>query len=394
MVRAPSRFGEVNVLPANTALSELFARPASFMNPVTLKKLVRSATDEAEDSLGRFNDRSRREFFARVWPTRDSREQDSPILRHYLHCCNYAFISLSAEAVSRRSNSDIILAIEAIEANSTLEDVLQSMIDCIHQGHTTKTCRIEDEDAAKQLLIIAAKVAFMCNIKLGAAGPGENDLDQRYISWNREDSRTLLTRAFPKDNKLVGTGLLERTFHARNLERLGSIQVVWTHNLLDHLRLYDPSKEGMPFRVSVFHHAQFLKDHENSQIFPEGLINETLRTLSLLFPGHVGGTVRWFKNQRKVNKDLDITACYCNFLDYEHRSIESFEFWRDRLTILKQTYDVSEPKTIFQWWNDGRKSERWATFWVAVLVLFLTVFFGVIQCIEGGLQVYKTYHPS
>lgn len=31
------------------------------------------------------------------------------------------------------------------------------------------------------------------------------------------------------------------------------------------------------------------------------------------------------------------------------------------------------------------------TFWVAVLVLLLTVVFGLVQSIEGGLQVYGSF---
>jgi hypothetical protein len=35
--------------------------------------------------------------------------------------------------------------------------------------------------------------------------------------------------------------------------------------------------------VEIFHHASFLK-HVQNQLFPVGLLEETLRTLSLLFP--------------------------------------------------------------------------------------------------------------
>jgi preprotein translocase subunit SecG len=31
------------------------------------------------------------------------------------------------------------------------------------------------------------------------------------------------------------------------------------------------------------------------------------------------------------------------------------------------------------------------TFWVAVLVLVLTIFFGLVQSIEGALQVYASF---
>jgi hypothetical protein len=48
---------------------------------------------------------------------------------------------------------------------------------------------------------------------------------------------------------------------------------------------------------------------------------------------------------------------------------------------------------LYQWWYDRRRRVQWYTFWVAALVLFLTVFFGLIQCVEGGLQAWKAFNP-
>jgi hypothetical protein len=73
--------------------------------------------------------------------------------------------------------------------------------------------------------------------------------------------------------------------------------------------------------------------------------------------------------------------------------MENFHFWHDRLIILKQIFDEAEPDTLTQWWHDRRKRVQWYTFWVAALVLALTIFFGLIQCIEGALQVYKAFNP-
>jgi hypothetical protein len=42
---------------------------------------------------------------------------------------------------------------------------------------------------------------------------------------------------------------LDRTFTARNIERIGGIRIVWTSNLIDHLRMRDDRS------VALFHHA-------------------------------------------------------------------------------------------------------------------------------------------
>ena len=71
------------------------------------------------------------------------------------------------------------------------------------------------------------------------------------------------------------------------------------------------------------------------------------------------------------------------------RQIRNFRYWRDRLIVLKQAFDDSEPHTVSQWWQDDRKKVQWYTFWVAILVLIITTFLGVVQCVEGVLQVVK-----
>lgn len=129
-----------------------------------------------------------------------------------------------------------------------------------------------------------------------------------------------------------------------------------------------------------------------SAMFPRGFIDETLRTLALLLPPSDAKLKRWFRKQSFIHR-LDNDAVECDRLRAEDRQIENFNFWRDRLIILKDMFDETEPSGISQWWYDRRHGVQWYTFWVAILVLFLTIFFGLIQCIEGALQVYLAFHP-
>jgi hypothetical protein len=62
--------------------------------------------------------------------------------------------------------------------------------------------------------------------------------------------------------------------------------------------------------------------------------------------------------------------------------------------LLKQTYDDSTPTNLAQWWLDRRNGPQWYTFWVAILVLVITTFLGLVQCVESAIQVYKAYYPS
>ncbi len=142
------------------------------------------------------------------------------------------------------------------------------------------------------------------------------------------------------------------------------------------------------FRLGHFSYANY-----SSNLFPAGLIDETLRTLALLFPQTDKHTKKWFR-KNCATQNLDSKAMKCSRLRAEDRHIENFKFWHDWLIILKQVFDEAEPGTISQWWYDRRKRVQWYTFWVAAVVLALTIFFGLVQSIEGALQVYKAYNPS
>ena len=125
-------------------------------------------------------------------------------------------------------------------------------------------------------------------------------------------------------------------------------------------------------------------------MFPAGFIEETLRTLAILFPKHDVATKKWYK---KVSLNsacrLDMRLLKIGNLDAESRQMENFGYWHDRLVILKEVYDEARPSTLSQWWYDRRNGVQWYTFWVALLVLILTIMFGLIQCIEGAIQAYE-----
>ena len=134
-------------------------------------------------------------------------------------------------------------------------------------------------------------------------------------------------------------------------------------------------------------------------MFPNGLIEETLRSLALLFPHSDAGTRKWYKAQMKKAmkkaspRDLDPKLLECGHLRAEDRHIDAFKFYRDRLVILKQAFDESEPNSLSQWWYDKRSGVHRYPLIIAALALVLTALFGLIQCIEGALQTYKAWHP-
>ena len=179
---------------------------------------------------------------------------------------------------------------------------------------------------------------------------------------------------------------LPQAFTAAHLEQIVGIKVIWTNNLADHLLLKDDDTKLM-----LFHQVSILKLHEKSltTLLPKFLVDETIRSISLLMPPVLGELNPWFQQQRKENL-IDAQAGVCDRLNSSERQIEKFIYWRDRLVLLKRTFDDAEPRSISQLWWDDRKKTQWFTFWVAVLVFIMTVFFGVVQSVAGIVQAWAS----
>lgn len=77
-------------------------------------------------------------------------------------------------------------------------------------------------------------------------------------------------------------------------------------------------------------------------MFPPDFIQETLRTLALLFPEYDKEMRNWYRTQA-TKHGLDATAMNSGQLIADERQVESFKYWHDRLVVLKQVYDESRP---------------------------------------------------
>jgi hypothetical protein len=70
--------------------------------------------------------------------------------------------------------------------------------------------------------------------------------------------------------------------------------------------------------------------------------------------------------------------------------LSDFNFWRDRLSTLYTDF-CSPPPSMTQLFRDRRNVLQWYTFWFAVVILVLTVIFGVISSITAILSTRYTY---
>jgi len=114
-----------------------------------------------------------------------------------------------------------------------------------------------------------------------------------------------------------------------------------------------------------------------------------------LFPsGDLAGG-RWLEAQGGANEGDVVPSSLVNVKlgtpRAHDRRFERFTFWHDRLVIIKQAFDEASPRDWRQWWSDRRNSVQWYTFWVAIWVFVTAFVFGVVQSVEGGLQVYLAW---
>lgn len=200
-----------------------------------------------------------------------------------------------------------------------------------------------------------------------------------------DDQDSVIGRQFPPEFSSKDVVKLPQSFTAANLEKIGGIQIHWTNNLADHLLLRDDDT-----KLFLFHQVFVLQLHiaSYSTPYPKDFLDETLRTIALLIPPVLGGPNSWFEAQ--LLKGLDSHAGILDRLNSSERQITRFKYWRDRLVLLKRTFDEAEPRTISQLYHDDRKKTQWFTFWVAVLVFVMTIFFGVIQSIASIIQAWAS----
>jgi hypothetical protein len=129
-----------------------------------------------------------------------------------------------------------------------------------------------------------------------------------------------------------------------------------------------------------------------SQALPDSLLIETIQTIALLLPRNDTKCKKWYEEELKRSRGKLDPAANDIELRPGGRMPGAYVYWHDRLLVLKEAYDKSEPKGIRQWWFDRRNKVQWYTFWVAVVVLLLTIIFGLIQSITGVLQVIAAFH--
>ena len=100
---------------------------------------------------------------------------------------------------------------------------------------------------------------------------------------------------------------------------------------------------------------------------PKAVLHETVLSLNLLFPHWDRASNELLKQHRQ---DFH---CHPPYEGPRTLNLMEFDIWRDRLLELNDVVFTSPPASIRQLFLDRRSPQQFWTFWIAILILFLTV---------------------
>jgi hypothetical protein len=216
-------------------------------------------------SLHSLSSIARHEVLTSLWQCERSLEQSLQDDNHsdsfLLFYCSQCTAALQDRRVrslikTHRDLVDIIIVIKHPDTTrASLKEQLQTRLPAPLEAGA--------EDALSGVIDLAAGILSMTYVGSfqQIIGPSRTTLQ-----WKDEEGlKSLLSREFyvvsPMGPRVLGPVKLERLFTARNLERIAGMEITWTSNLADHLRLLDDDR-----RVVIFHHAHFLNNIQKRYI--------------------------------------------------------------------------------------------------------------------------------
>ncbi|KAI1740908.1 hypothetical protein F4680DRAFT_418088 [Xylaria scruposa] len=201
-------------------------------------------------------------------------------------------------------------------------------------------------------------------------------------------------------------GRLTHPLTAVNLERYPRIETHWASYLNDHLRLSVSYK-----KLQVFWQKKWLQDAKSflekrgqqcrsgpgadewesinstgkklpPYPVPAEVLDEALMSLDYLFPN----AQQTFAFLRRHDKTPSLP-------EGERPRLKQFVYYHDRLIEVAQEF-LNPPRDLWTIWSDKRNPVQFLTFWFGLLVVLLTILFGVIASVLAGLQYRAALYPS
>ncbi|KAH0543168.1 hypothetical protein FGG08_002513 [Glutinoglossum americanum] len=281
-------------------------------------------------------------------------------LEAYFAYCKEECKTLRSDITATITHRDLTVVVSHLRHDENTKPAIYDKLKALPHLQVISDGR---DQLIKDIVTLATHLWLMTNV--GSMGSsiaiGQNTSSCPTFWRDDERLKDFINRKLPENTAVSGVTQLPKSFNAANIEQIAGITIFWTSDLADHLSMTEDYT-----KVAIFHHASFLRCHQkwncsnhndDSGFLKPELVDETLRTLALLFPEYDRNLSKWYRRQNTQNP-LDYTAIECGPLNSEQRQIENFKYWRHRLIILKQVFDDSEPKTVSQLWRDDQTLDQ------------------------------------
>lgn len=221
------------------------------------------------------------------------------------------------------------------------------------------------------------------------------------VQWDDESTLSaFLQSLFPHSRWQISaqSSRLGPHFTAAFMKDVCGLTVEWTTSLHDHLRLdrFRKALKVFPYKC----HLQALIDSQKNEskkrqyvldlivclcnrltdssraLLPLTVLEETKLSLDLLFPFWDNRTITLLENEKQNFHELG------SFEKTRTLTLTDFDHWRDRLLELHEEVFLSPPISLAQLWRDRRSPQQFWTFWIAIMILILTVVSTVASIIQ------------
>lgn len=164
--------------------------------------------------------------------------------RYYSQICVHALRD-QGRWIALRTHRDVIDVARHIKAGATRTEIQDGLRSKLTTAHEKEKELLENSiDLATSLLLMVDCGSLV----LGFSGKSS-------ISWTDGSLKQHLSGYFSGNPVLAHTGVkLQKNFTALHLCRIAGLEIVWTDNLIDHLRLTEDDT-----KVHIFQHASFLE---------------------------------------------------------------------------------------------------------------------------------------
>jgi hypothetical protein len=197
---------------------------------------------------------TRNEVINQFWDRKDSLQLQhddldwDPYFTYYTDQCVQA-LNDRGRHVSARSHQDLVDLVQLLKDDYTKLDIKTALQTSFATSKSTE----EKEQMLEGSINLAGRLLSMMDIgelRLGYTG-------RRPIVWDNDCGiKETIGHYLSQPQRLSHESVkFEKIFNARNLGRIAGMNIVWTTNLADHLRIMSDDDK----QVAIFHYASFLK---------------------------------------------------------------------------------------------------------------------------------------